>query len=314
MTGLIPSPQISLVEGRPAVTSLDVSQHFGKRHDSVIRDIRRIMSEMPEDLRHHNFVATFRTVAGPNNSQRQEEYFIIYQDGFMLLVMGYTGAKAMQIKIAYIIRFNEMAEELKRRMQQPQPALPEADAHTPSTPDDRAPLRALVHAWAQASGQPHTALWPQVKAHFQLSRIDDLPVEWIPDALTWVQGKIDALALPQQPAQKALPGRERSNVALYGTPDFYRTELDKLQNTLMDWDSEVYHRLTSFERELSRLTGPLFNMVLDALPAARGKFKDDGLAALHFARHSGANKIRDGFGELLAGVQQARYFARTLRG
>lgn len=64
---------------------------------------------------------------------------------------------------------------------------------TPSTPDDRIPLRALVNAWSQVCGQPHQALWPQVKAHFQLSRIDDLPVEWIPDALAFVQSKIDAL-------------------------------------------------------------------------------------------------------------------------
>lgn len=71
-------------------------------------------------------------------------------------------------------------------------------ALTQSTADDRKPLRSLVHAWAQVSGTSHQALWPQVKAHFQLARIDDLPVEWIPDALAFVQGKIDG-----QP--KALP-------------------------------------------------------------------------------------------------------------
>ncbi|GAB1254580.1 BRO-N domain-containing protein [Desulfovibrio falkowii] len=64
-------------------------------------------------------------------------------------------------------------------------------ALTQSTADDRKPLRSLVHAWAQVSGTSHQALWPQVKAHFQLARIDDLPVEWIPDALAFVQGKID---------------------------------------------------------------------------------------------------------------------------
>lgn len=69
---------------------------------------------------------------------------------------------------------------------------------TPSTAGDRAPLRAIVHAWSQVCGQAHSALWPQVKAHFQLSRIDDLPVEWIPDALAFVQSKIDS-------SPKALP-------------------------------------------------------------------------------------------------------------
>lgn len=82
---------------------------------------------------------------------------------------------------------------------------------TPSSADDRAPLRALVHAWSQVCGQAHSALWPQVKAHFQLSRIDDLPVEWLPDALAFVQSKIDStprvLKLPL-PA-KHLSYRER---------------------------------------------------------------------------------------------------------
>ncbi|GAB1254997.1 ORF6N domain-containing protein [Desulfovibrio falkowii] len=90
----------------------------------------------------------------------------------------------------------EMLEETFFRVVKPQPA-----TLTPSTADDRKPLRSLVHAWAQIAGTSHTALWPQVKAHFQLARIDDLPVEWIPDALAFVQGKIDAAgkALPAAP-------------------------------------------------------------------------------------------------------------------
>lgn len=62
---------------------------------------------------------------------------------------------------------------------------------TPSTPADRKPLRSLVNAWAKLANVHPSTLWPQVRAHFQLERIDDLPVEWLPDALARVQGKID---------------------------------------------------------------------------------------------------------------------------
>lgn len=127
MTSLIPTPQVSLVNGRPAVTSLDVAAHFGKPHADVLKSIRKVMVEMPPDLREGNFSSTFRTVAGPNNSHRQEEFFIIFQDGFMLLVMGYTGKEAMRIKIAYIVKFNEMAQELSQRSPIPQRALSTAD-------------------------------------------------------------------------------------------------------------------------------------------------------------------------------------------
>lgn len=90
----------------------------------------------------------------------------------------------------------EMLEETFFRVVKPQPT-----SLTPSTADDRKPLRALVSAWSQVSGTPHQALWPQVKAHFQLARIDDLPVEWIGDALAFVQEKIDAAGA----TGKALP-------------------------------------------------------------------------------------------------------------
>ena len=88
---------------------------------------------------------------------------------------------------------------------------------TPSTPDSRKPLRALVSAWAQVSGLPHSALWPQVKAHFQLSRIDDMPEEWLPDALAFVQGKIDAggntRAIGVESGLPALPKTDRRSKA-----------------------------------------------------------------------------------------------------
>ena len=76
---------------------------------------------------------------------------------------------------------------------------------TPSTADDRKPLRSLVYAWSRAAGVHVDTCWPQVKAHFQLSRLDDLPKEWIPDALAFVQGKIDALPKALPVPEQAMP-------------------------------------------------------------------------------------------------------------
>lgn len=41
--------------------------------------------------------------------------YIIHRDGFMLLVMGYTGKKALALKLAYIEAFNRMEAELAKR-------------------------------------------------------------------------------------------------------------------------------------------------------------------------------------------------------
>jgi Rha family phage regulatory protein len=203
MTNLIPSPSVSIVNGRPSVNSLQVSEHFGKNHQHVLRDIRRIASEVPEDFHQSNFGQVVETIDRPDGTRIDIPAFVLFRDGFMLLVMSYTGKKALQIKLAYIAAFNAMEAELAGNAQE---ALPTTT--TPSTTDDRKPLRSLVNAWAQVSGMHHTALWPQVRAHFLIERIDLLPLEWIPDALAFVQGKIDEAGkqrtLPEE-KQAALP-------------------------------------------------------------------------------------------------------------
>ena len=42
------------------------------------------------------------------------------RDGFSLLVMGYTGPKAMEFKVRYIEQFNAMEAELSKQQKQPQ--------------------------------------------------------------------------------------------------------------------------------------------------------------------------------------------------
>ena len=63
----------------------------------------------------------------------------------------------------------------------------------------------MVNVWARLSGVHPSNLWPQVRARFQLGRIDDLPTNWLPDALAWVQGKIDEL---NQKPKATLPAAE----------------------------------------------------------------------------------------------------------
>ena len=203
----VESPTVSIYEGRPAVDSLQVAKFFGKPHDKVMRDIRNLKGNCPESFTDANFgVSEYMDTTG-----RKLPMFLLYRDGFMLLVMGYTGKKALAMKLAYIDAFNAMEQALKQSTTK---AIPQTT--TPSTADSRKPLRALVHAWSQVTGVHHAALWPQVKAHFQLSRIDDLPEEWIPDALAFVQSKIDA----QQAHVKAIePTPAPAAPAIPSAPD-----------------------------------------------------------------------------------------------
>ena len=103
------SPSVSLHSGRPATTSLEVAKFFGKRHDNVLRDVDALLSQLPENSLQLNFEETYQEQETPLGV-KQARMFILYRDGFMLLVMGYTGKKALAMKLAYIEAFNRMEE------------------------------------------------------------------------------------------------------------------------------------------------------------------------------------------------------------
>lgn len=86
-------------------------------------------------------------------------------------------------------------------------ALPEVPhiAITPSTTASRKQLEKLVKVWARQSGLIVGDCWTMVNAAFNLQSITELPEEWIPDAIAWVQGKIDNLT-PALPATDDIDG------------------------------------------------------------------------------------------------------------
>lgn len=83
-------------------------------------------------------------------------------------------------------------------------ALPEVPhiAITPSTTASRKPLEKLVKVWARQSGLIVGDCWTMLNAAFNLQSITELPEEWIPDAIAWVQGKIDSLTPALPPTDK----------------------------------------------------------------------------------------------------------------
>ena len=118
-----PVPSVSLHDGRPATTSREVAHYFRKRHDNVVRDIRSIMDNCPEEFTALNFeVSNYLDQTG-----RSLPMYIIFRDGFTLLAMGYTGPEAIRFKLAYIEAFNRMEAELARRNRPALPAAPRLD-------------------------------------------------------------------------------------------------------------------------------------------------------------------------------------------
>lgn len=94
------------------VDSLFVAEFFEKQHFHVLRDIAKLTdtkSGLSKDFIRINFAAdTYRDATG-----RKLPCYQMTRDGFTMLVMGYTGAKAMKFKELYIKRFNEMERFIK---------------------------------------------------------------------------------------------------------------------------------------------------------------------------------------------------------
>lgn len=94
------------------VDSLFVAEAFEKRHDHVIRDIRKTTD--PKSGLSESFIKTnFKSGFYKDSTGRKLPCYFMTRDGFTMLVMGYTGPKAMRFKEIYIKRFNEMEQFIK---------------------------------------------------------------------------------------------------------------------------------------------------------------------------------------------------------
>ena len=107
------APHISVTDGQPTTTSLQVAQHFKKRHTNVLRAIRSLLQELPEGYR-LNFEPIQIEVDLGRDRTRQEPAYRITRDGFMLLAMGFTGREALRWKLAYMDAFRPAADVLAK--------------------------------------------------------------------------------------------------------------------------------------------------------------------------------------------------------
>ncbi|WP_395949880.1 Rha family transcriptional regulator [Aeromonas mytilicola subsp. aquatica] len=115
ITSLTPAEIISLHQGQPVTTSLKVAEVFGKQHKDVLRKIATL--DCSNNFNERNFaLVTYQDGKG-----EARPAYEMTKDGFIFVVMGFTGAKAAATKEAYINAFNWMAEQLAAQC--PQPAI-----------------------------------------------------------------------------------------------------------------------------------------------------------------------------------------------
>lgn len=102
---------------QPLTNSKLVAEVFGKEHKHVREAIKKLLTTAENSTVHQMFSESTYL----NEQNKEQPMFIMNQDGFTLLAMGFNGKKAMEFKLKYIEAFNAM----KRQIEQSNPSVPQ---------------------------------------------------------------------------------------------------------------------------------------------------------------------------------------------
>lgn len=103
---------ITRKDGELVVSSRQVAEDFEKEHSKVIRTIEHLFQGIAKS---GDTPSKYFIMDSYENEQNKQKYiqYLITQRGFSLLVMGFTGEKALQWKLKYIEAFNKMEQAIK---------------------------------------------------------------------------------------------------------------------------------------------------------------------------------------------------------
>ena len=109
---------VKIENGKAVTTSKIIAKEFGKEHKHVLESVDNIFKTLEKDrLKIRSMFKTFEkdwSKIGPmfKESTYKDDYGRLLRcidvdwDGFMLLAMGFTGAKALKAKLAFIEAFS----------------------------------------------------------------------------------------------------------------------------------------------------------------------------------------------------------------
>lgn len=166
VTSIIPANAVVRSNGVLITSSITVAKAFGKRHSDILRVIKNL--ECSKSFTERNFaLSEYKDSTGRTLPQ-----FEITKDGFIFLIMGFTGKKADAIKEAYINAFNQMAEALKQQGK--------------TSSYDRTCLRDAINMLVAKKGLIYSDAYSFVHQRFGVNHIEQLTAEQLPQAVEYV--------------------------------------------------------------------------------------------------------------------------------
>lgn len=111
---------VTVYKDQLVTDSRQVAEHFGKQHQHVIRDIENLVNKAEEKDASKIGRMFFETTM-PDAYGRMKRVYLMNRDGFSILVMGFTGAKALEWKLKFLEAFNAMEKAIKTPQITPNP-------------------------------------------------------------------------------------------------------------------------------------------------------------------------------------------------
>ena len=96
---------VQIENNQVVVSSRQIAKDFGKQHKHVLDSIRDILAA-------ENSATKFFYESTYDNRGKEYPEYLMNRDGFSLLVMGFTGSKALEWKVRYIQAFSAMEAKL----------------------------------------------------------------------------------------------------------------------------------------------------------------------------------------------------------
>ena len=104
---------IVLIKNQSAITtSILVAEKFERNHRDILRAIKKL--DCSSDFTERNFTLS----EYEDSTGRKLPMYQMTKDGFIFLVMGFTGSKAAKFKEDYINAFNEMLDYINNEQKQ----------------------------------------------------------------------------------------------------------------------------------------------------------------------------------------------------
>lgn len=176
-------------EEKIVVSSRDVAETFEKEHKEILRAIEgqedsngkaKHLSllwqlEQGGELHFEKFFIKSEYIG--ENGRKYKEY-LMTRDGFTLLVMGFSGEKAMKFKLAYIKQFNNMEKLLQGKFVERQKGITVRHIVTDMIKQSQENERMHGHAYSTYTDMIYRCLFgksaKQLREEFGICKTDDL--------------------------------------------------------------------------------------------------------------------------------------------